>query len=48
MKTVLTTLALITVASVSFACGENPQQQYGVNFEQIERAVEIYNERVGL
>ena len=26
----------------------NPQQEYGVNFEQIERAVEIYNERFGV
>ena len=25
----------------------NPQQEYGVNFEQIEKAVEIYNERFG-
>ena len=45
MKTVLTTLALIATASLASACSENPQQQYGVNFEQIERAVEIYEAR---
>ena len=40
-------IAPLLVLTACAATANNPQQQYGVNFEQIEKAVEIYNARNG-
>ena len=54
MKRTLGIVLFGVIAAVTLALGwsasnapTNPQQQYGVNHEQIEKAVEIYNARNG-